>query len=92
MLGCGNSTLSRDLYDDGYKTVDNLDYSEVVIDKMKKLHQEERPEMTWVVGDIRKLPFDSQSIDFCIDKGTMDAMYGILNRRSWQTLKLKWTR
>ncbi|GAA6062942.1 hypothetical protein JCM10212_005955 [Sporobolomyces blumeae] len=76
MLGCGNSTLSRDLYDDGYKRVDNLDYSEVVIDKMKKVN-EERSEMTWVVGDIRKLPFEDQSVDVCIDKrlkGTMDAM------------------
>ncbi|GAA6018683.1 hypothetical protein JCM11491_001259 [Sporobolomyces phaffii] len=74
MLGCGNSTLSRDLYDDGYTTIQNLDYSEVVIDKMKKLHGDERPEMTWTVGDIRKLPFADASVDVCLDKGTMDAM------------------
>ncbi|GAA5827570.1 hypothetical protein JCM5353_001620 [Sporobolomyces roseus] len=73
MLGCGNSTLSRDLYDDGYKRVDNIDYSDVVIEKMKRVN-EERTEMTWVVGDIRDLPFENESVDVCIDKGTMDAL------------------
>ena len=73
MLGCGNSTLSRDLYDDGYKRVDNIDYSDVVIEKMKRVN-EERTEMTWVVGDIRDLPFEDESVDVCIDKGTMDAL------------------
>jgi len=73
MLGCGNSTLSRDLYDDGYKRVDNIDYSDVVIEKMKRVN-EEKTEMTWVVGDIRDLPFENESVDVCIDKGTMDAL------------------
>ena len=27
MLGCGNSTLSKDMYDDGYTHIVNLDYS-----------------------------------------------------------------
>ncbi|GAA5878185.1 hypothetical protein JCM16303_002875 [Sporobolomyces ruberrimus] len=74
MLGCGNSTLSKDLASDGYSDILNLDYSSVVIDKMKRLHEKEWPEMTWIVGDIRKLPFEDQSIDVCIDKGTMDAL------------------
>ncbi|GAA5926202.1 hypothetical protein JCM1841_001154 [Sporobolomyces salmonicolor] len=73
MLGCGNSTLSRDLYDDGYKRVENIDYSEVVIEKMARVNAE-RSEMTWIVGDVRNLPFEDGSIDVCIDKGTMDAM------------------
>ena len=27
MLGCGNSTLSRDMYDDGYTNILNIDVS-----------------------------------------------------------------
>ncbi|KAM0786062.1 hypothetical protein ACM66B_006873 [Microbotryomycetes sp. NB124-2] len=76
MLGCGNSgSFIRllDMYADGYKHIDNIDYSPVVIDKMKQRHAD-KPEMTWIVGDVRKLPFESESVDVCIDKGTMDAM------------------
>lgn len=36
ILGCGNSTLSDDLYQDGYHNVISMDYSDVVIEKMKK--------------------------------------------------------
>ncbi|KAH9990920.1 hypothetical protein BJV77DRAFT_1010217, partial [Russula vinacea] len=34
MLGCGNSTLAEDMYDDGYKNIVNVDYSPVVIEQM----------------------------------------------------------
>ncbi|KAF8916177.1 hypothetical protein CPB85DRAFT_1273425 [Mucidula mucida] len=45
MLGCGNSTLSQDMYDDGYRNIVNVDYSAVVIDQMKQRHESTRPEM-----------------------------------------------
>ncbi|KAK4048555.1 hypothetical protein OIV83_004723 [Microbotryomycetes sp. JL201] len=73
MLGCGNSALSQDMYADGYKHIENIDYSPIVIDKMKHQHAD-KPEMSWIVGDVRRLPFEDQSMDVCIDKGTMDAM------------------
>lgn len=38
MLGCGNSTLSRDMYDDGYRNIANVDYSSVVIEKMRRVN------------------------------------------------------
>jgi len=31
-LGCGNSQLSDDMYDDGYLNITNIDISSVVID------------------------------------------------------------
>ncbi|KAK9896533.1 S-adenosyl-L-methionine-dependent methyltransferase, partial [Cystobasidium minutum MCA 4210] len=74
MLGCGNSTLSQDMYDDGYQEIVNIDYSPVCIAKMQALHQEARPRMTWLEGDIRDLPLESAAFDVAIDKGTMDAM------------------
>jgi len=36
MVGCGNSTLSADLYDVGYKNIANIDISDVVIRQMNK--------------------------------------------------------
>ncbi|KAI0773299.1 S-adenosyl-L-methionine-dependent methyltransferase [Trametes elegans] len=74
MLGCGNSTLSQDMYDDGYKNIVNTDYSGILIDKMRHKHQETRPEMEWYEMDIRDLKFENDSFDVAIDKGTMDAM------------------
>ncbi|PWN49461.1 S-adenosyl-L-methionine-dependent methyltransferase [Violaceomyces palustris] len=76
MLGCGNSTLSADMYADGYSNITNIDYSPVVIDKMRARH----PEMAWHVMDIRELKENSAALgglgtwDVIIDKGTMDAL------------------
>ncbi|KAI0629369.1 S-adenosyl-L-methionine-dependent methyltransferase [Trametes polyzona] len=74
MLGCGNSTLSQDMYDDGYKKIVNTDYSGILIEKMRHKHEQSRPEMEWHEMDIRDLKFDDDSFDIAIDKGTMDAM------------------
>ncbi|KAI0372599.1 S-adenosyl-L-methionine-dependent methyltransferase [Pilatotrama ljubarskyi] len=74
MLGCGNSTLSQDMYDDGYKNIVNTDYSGILIEKMRHKHAESRPEMEWHEMDIRDLKFEDDSFDVAIDKGTMDAM------------------
>ncbi|RUS15305.1 S-adenosyl-L-methionine-dependent methyltransferase [Endogone sp. FLAS-F59071] len=73
MLGCGNSTLSEDMYDDGYKNITNIDFSTVVIENMRT-RCVDRPEMQWVEMDIRDLKFDDNSFDIVIDKGTMDAL------------------
>ncbi|KAG0222933.1 hypothetical protein BGW41_005788 [Actinomortierella wolfii] len=73
MLGCGNSTLSEDMYDDGYKNIVNIDYSKVVIEKMAAKCAD-RVGMEWLEMDIRDLKFDNDSFDIVIDKGTMDAL------------------
>ncbi|KAE9399951.1 S-adenosyl-L-methionine-dependent methyltransferase [Gymnopus androsaceus JB14] len=74
MLGCGNSKLSQDMYDDGYQNIVNTDYSSVIIEKMKERHGESSPSMDWYEMDVRDLKFDDASFDVAIDKGTMDAM------------------
>ncbi|RPD59094.1 S-adenosyl-L-methionine-dependent methyltransferase [Lentinus tigrinus ALCF2SS1-7] len=74
MLGCGNSTLSQDMYDDGYKNIVNIDYSGILIEKMRHKHGQTAPEMEWHEMDIRDLKFETDSFDVAIDKGTMDAM------------------
>jgi len=74
MLGCGNSTLSEDMWDDGYRNIINVDYSAVLIEQMRKRHAQVRPEMEWHEMDVRNLSFQAGSFDVAIDKGTMDAM------------------
>lgn len=73
MLGCGNSKLSEDMWEDGYHNIVNTDYSKTVIEQMRRRH-EVRPEMEWHEMDVRELKFDDSSFDVAIDKGTMDAM------------------
>lgn len=73
MLGCGNSTLSVDMYNDGYHNILNIDYSEVVISQMQA--QDTESKMQWKVMDIRDMKeIEDQSVDIAIDKGTMDAL------------------
>lgn len=47
LVGCGNSTLSADLYDDGFERLVNVDYSAVVIAAMRERHAVARPRMEW---------------------------------------------
>ncbi|KAG0151627.1 hypothetical protein CROQUDRAFT_667878 [Cronartium quercuum f. sp. fusiforme G11] len=70
VLGCGNSTLSQDMYQAGYRSLVNVDISQVLIERMHNTH----PHMTWVRADVRELPFEDASFDVAIDKGTMDAL------------------
>jgi len=74
MLGCGNSKLSEDMWEDGYRNIVNIDYSSILIEQMKKRHSDLRPEMEWHEMDVRKLTFGDGTFDVAIDKGTMDAM------------------
>ncbi len=73
MLGCGNALLSEEMYDDGYKNIDNIDISPVVIEQMKSRNAA-RPEMKFVVMDVRELKFGDGTYDLAIDKSTIDAL------------------
>ncbi|KAF9480549.1 S-adenosyl-L-methionine-dependent methyltransferase [Pholiota conissans] len=74
MLGCGNSKLSEDMWEDGYQDIVNTDYSGVLVEQMKEKHSETRPELKWHEMDVRDLKFEAETFDVAIDKGTMDAM------------------
>lgn len=73
VLGCGNSSMSEDMYNDGYKNIVNIDYSPVVIENMKKKCQN-LVEMEWQVMDITNLQYSAESFDVIIEKGTLDAL------------------
>jgi ubiquinone/menaquinone biosynthesis C-methylase UbiE len=74
MVGCGNSEMSADMYEDGFTSIMSFDYSEVVIRKMKEKHGDATPGMEFEVADARDLRYDSASFDLVVDKGTLDAI------------------
>ncbi|KAK2197191.1 bifunctional S-adenosyl-L-methionine-dependent methyltransferase superfamily/P-loop containing nucleoside triphosphate hydrolase [Babesia duncani] len=49
-VGCGNSVLPRDLHSSGFRRIYNLDFSEVVLNKMKTQYAE--LDLEWVYMDV----------------------------------------
>lgn len=74
IVGCGNSAFSSDLYDDGFEHIVNIDFSEIVIEKMQSLHGTTRPNMSWLCMDMLDLHFPDDTFDLVIDKAAMDAI------------------
>lgn len=74
LVGCGNSSLSADLYDAGFHNITSIDFSAVLIEKMAALHARERPEMQWLTMDMCDLRFEDGSFDVVLDKAAMDAI------------------
>ena len=72
-LGCGNSSLSASLHARGYRNIDNIDFSETVIAKMRE-QSVAMPNLKWHVMDMLDLRFDNGSFDVVLDKGNMDAL------------------
>ncbi|CBJ29213.1 conserved unknown protein [Ectocarpus siliculosus] len=74
IVGCGNSGLSADMYDDGYRDMLSTDFSAVVIDKMRAKHLAARPGLRWEKMDMLALAAEDASFDAVVDKAAMDAL------------------
>ena len=75
-VGCGNSTMSGKMYEDGWTNITNIDISDAVIDKMKEDHDKKgMTDMKWLTMDATKMIFEDNSYDLVIDKGTIDALF-----------------
>lgn len=74
VIGCGNSTLSSDLYDTGIENITNIDLSDKVIKQMKKQNEKRRSNMKWLSMDARQMTFDDNQFSVVLDKGTFDAL------------------
>lgn len=53
--GCGSSRLSEHLYDAGFRSIMNVDFSKVAIMNMLRRNVRERPEMKWRIMDMTKM-------------------------------------
>lgn len=73
IIGCGNSSLSSDLYDVGFTNITNIDVSEVVIRQMNVINTH-RTHMKFLCMDALNMTFDNEQFSVVIDKGTLDAL------------------
>ncbi|GBG27793.1 Methyltransferase-like protein 13 [Hondaea fermentalgiana] len=74
VVGCGNSTLSEDMYASGFRKVTSIDFSEVVIDEMRA-RASDKPGLEYKVMDF--LAMDdawNDQFDMVFDKGALDAL------------------
>ncbi|XP_026160350.1 eEF1A lysine and N-terminal methyltransferase [Mastacembelus armatus] len=74
VVGCGNSELSEQLYDVGYKHLTNIDISETVVTHMTQRNAERRPGLTFQQVDATQTPYEDACYQAALDKGTLDAM------------------
>ena len=75
IIGCGNSSLGFDLYKEGgFTNIDNIDYSDVVIERMTEKHTEQAEQLRWHTMDMMQMTFEDGLFDVVIDKATMDVI------------------
>lgn len=74
MVGCGNSRLSMDMYDSGFKNITNIDISPVAIKKMIEMNGKDRSDMKFIQMDATAMSFEDDSFSVVFDKGTLDAL------------------
>lgn len=73
MVGCGNSRLTEDMYEDDFTSIANIDISKVVIDQMTERHKD-KSTLTWQVMNACHLDFPDETFDAIVDKGTIDSV------------------
>lgn len=61
------------MHDVGYKSMTNIDISEVVINQMTKTYKD-REGCKWLQMDATAMSFENESYSVVLDKGTLDAM------------------
>lgn len=74
VAGCGNSTISADLYKVGYRFMTNVDNSEIVIKQMRERYGSECPDMKWLQMDLTASTFENEEFTCILDKATLDAI------------------
>eukprot|EP00343_Euplotes_focardii_P008133 CAMPEP_0205819096 /NCGR_PEP_ID=MMETSP0206-20130828/1304_1 /ASSEMBLY_ACC=CAM_ASM_000279 /TAXON_ID=36767 /ORGANISM="Euplotes focardii, Strain TN1" /LENGTH=212 /DNA_ID=CAMNT_0053112227 /DNA_START=23 /DNA_END=661 /DNA_ORIENTATION=+ len=73
-IGCGNSRMSEEMYEERYEYVTNVDISFTVIKAMAEEYEGKCPNMHFKQMDVRSLQFDQGTFDCVVDKGTFDSI------------------
>jgi len=93
MVGCGNSALSSEMHEAGFRRISNIDISAAAVAKMQLSFGQLG--MEWQVMDATAMTFPHDSFDLAVDKGTVDAMMSgggddaamALSAEVWRTLR-----
>jgi SAM-dependent methyltransferase len=59
VLGCGTSTLSEQLFNEGYVHITNIDRCEALVEHLATKHQDKRDTMRYYAVDVKNLPLAS---------------------------------
>ena len=75
--GIGNDGCIRDMFDSGYTHLTAFDYAHEGVECAKRLFGQSRLKLMddMRVADARSLPYDDQTYDAVLDKGTLDSIY-----------------
>ena len=73
-MGCGNSTLSYDLYNNGYKNITAIDFSTIVIKNMSNIYN--NTSIKYKVCDFNNMDlyFGKDVFDVIIEKAGLDSI------------------
>jgi 2-polyprenyl-3-methyl-5-hydroxy-6-metoxy-1,4-benzoquinol methylase len=75
-IGCGNSNLPEELFDNNIKNIINVDFSDKTVKEMaKRAKKLNRLTLEYKVMDIFDMKFDENKFDVVLDKGTLDAIF-----------------
>ena len=74
ILGCGNSNMTEDMYNDGYTKLTNVDFSNTVIKQQTEKYKEKIPSLAFKSMDAKALSYGNASFDAIIDKACFDAI------------------
>ncbi|XP_050372239.1 uncharacterized protein LOC126790137 [Argentina anserina] len=72
--GCGSSRLSEHLYDAGFTSITNIDFSKVAISDCLRRNVRLRPLMRWRIMDMTAMQLENEAFDAVVDKGGLDAL------------------
>ncbi len=56
-IGCGNSRLAEEMYEDGYQHLTNIDISFTVIKQMQEMYKEKIPNLAFKQMDVRSIQY-----------------------------------
>ncbi|EFJ06065.1 hypothetical protein SELMODRAFT_136061, partial [Selaginella moellendorffii] len=74
-LGCGNSRMSEDMYQDGFTDITATDLSPVAVESKRWRCFDLNYGIKVLVADIMDMPFKDASFDIVIEKGVMDVLF-----------------
>ncbi|KAI6200722.1 Methyltransf-11 domain-containing protein [Aphelenchoides besseyi] len=73
-IGCGNSILAEQLYDNGFRNLTSIDTDAKIIHKQQLKNSDKRPELVFKCSSAAETGLEDSSVNIVVDKGTLDAL------------------